>query len=452
MIASAPPTGRGEGMGGGRAVLGDAALLVAIKLAVGFWVLSQGFTHVSDDDYARTVIAEQLAHTPRLDPSGTSWLPFPFWVEGTAMLVFGRSLGVARVVAVVLGAVTVAAPYVAMRAARVPRWAALIATAIAMALPWNAWLAVATVPEGWAGALTAAGALSMRSRRGRPWGAAALLAASLSRYEAWPACAVMAALCVRGLTHEARRGAPVWREARAALLAVAGPLAWMVWNAHAHGSPLHFLARVSTFRRAIGAADVPMWDKLLGYPRALLEDTPEVALLAAVGAAGLLASAALRQRWRWPAAVVLATGVFLVAGDLGDGAPTHHAARALAGTWWLLVGMGVDAGLAAVESVATPAGLRVGAVLLFSVAGAAWCVVLPGRWRDSPGRGDSERRDAQIARGLDLRARRVSAAEITPCAFEHFALMAAWGEPERAVVHARTGTVLTEECPTVQER
>ena len=41
---------------------------------------------VSDDDYARVVIAEQWAHAPKLDPSGTSWLPLPLWLNGSAML------------------------------------------------------------------------------------------------------------------------------------------------------------------------------------------------------------------------------------------------------------------------------------------------------------------------------------------------------------------------------
>lgn len=73
-----------------------AGLLVALKLGIDAWVLRAGFSHVSDDDYARTVIAEQLAHAPRLDPSATSWLPLPFWLEGGVMMVAGRSLGVAR--------------------------------------------------------------------------------------------------------------------------------------------------------------------------------------------------------------------------------------------------------------------------------------------------------------------------------------------------------------------
>ena len=422
----------------------DALVLMVAKLALGAWVLRQGFTHVSDDDYARTVIAEQFAHAPRLDPSATSWLPLPFWLEGSAMGVGGRTLEVARAVAVVLGAISVAAPYLAMRAVGVRRAAAMAATAIAMALPWNAWLGVATVPEGWFGAIVAAAAITLDREDARPWSAAALLAAALSRYEAWPVCALMAA---RALWPP---GSGRRREVASALLAMAGPVAWMVWNAHAHGSALHFVARVTTFRHAIGAADVPLSEKLLAYPRALLHETPEVAVLGLAGVAGL-AHPALRARWRWAAAAALAILVFLEWGDARDGAPTHHPARALAAIWWILVGMGVDA-LATLGGRLATRSHRALALAVAGAAAIAWCASLPGRWAAAPGESDAERRDGPIARGRDLRARDVLHVEVTPCAFEHFALLAAWGAPERATVSPRTNQPVTAACPFVVER
>ncbi len=438
----------------------DALVLMVAKAAVGAWVLRQGFTHVSDDDYARTVIAEQMAHAPRLDPSGTSWLPLPFWLEGAVMMGAGRTLGVARAVAVVLGAVSVAAPYLAMRTVGVRRGAAIAATAVAMALPWNAWLGVATVPEGWFGPLVAAAVIVMGhddEAGGGPvawgWAAGALLAASLSRYEAWPACAVMAGLCVwravRGDAQERRAAAAC------AVVAVAGPVAWMAWNAHAHGSALHFVARVSTFRQAMGAADVPLGEKLLAYPRALVAETPEVAVL---GAFGLVALAGLgpaslratfRTRWRGAAGAALAIVAFLVWGDVHDGAPTHHPARALASVWWVLVGMGVDA--VVTLGSALSASRRAVVATAAALTGLAWCASLPARWADAPGESDAERREVPIARGRELRSRGVGHVEVTPCAFEHFALLAAWGAPERATVLPRTGAPVTAACPLVVE-
>jgi hypothetical protein len=421
----------------------DVAILWALKLVIDALVLARGFSHVSDDDYSRTVIAEQFAHAPRLDPSGTSWLPLPFWLEGTTMMLIGRSLGAARAVAIVLGAATVAAPYAAMRAVGVQRAVTLAAVAIAMALPWNAWLGVATVPEAWTGALVAAAAIGMANERARPWSAAALLVASLCRYEAWPACAGLAILSVLRAARAGHGKEDRAREIACALVAAAGPIAWMAWNAYVHGSPVHFLARVSAFRQAIGAANLPVPEKLLGYPRALVEEVPEAAVLGACGVAGLFASAALRRRWgpaAWSAAAILA---FLIVGDVRDGAPTHHPARALAPVAWVLVGMGVDAIALWRERRAT----RVASIAM----GIAWCASLPGRFSSAPGRGDLERRDAQIARGLDLRARAVPAAVVTPCSFEHFALIAAWGEPERARIRERTRQPPTMDCPRVTE-
>jgi hypothetical protein len=424
----------------------DALSLCVLKLVVSAWVLAQGFSHISDDDYARTVIAEQFAHAPRLDPSATSWLPLPFWLEGGAMMVAGRSLGVARTVAVTLGVVSVCPPYLAMRWAQVPRSSAVIAVVIAMALPWGAWLSAATVPEAWSGALVAAAAIAMAGRGAEPLAAAALMAASLSRYEAWPACAVLATISVGRAQREGR----LWRYGTCALVTVAGPIAWLWWNAHSHGSALYFVSRVSSFRHAIGAADLPVRDKLLGYPRALAYETPEVAALGLVGAAGMVHSGMLRARWRSAATVVAAIGAFLVVGDLGDGAPTHHPARALCAAWWILVGMGVDAMVVfadGLRSIPWRRAFRAAAAL----SAVSWCAWLPARWYASPGRSESERRDAQIARGLDLRMRSVPSAVIEPCSFEHFALIAAWGEPEKASVLGRTGEAPTRECPRIAE-
>jgi hypothetical protein len=436
-----------------RQALVDVIVLVAAKALVGAFVLRCGFAQVSDDDYARTVIAEQFAHAPRLDPSATSWLPLPFWIAGSAMLVLGRSLSSARAIAFALGALSVAAPYAAMRAMGMARASAWVATAIAMALPWNAWLAVAPVPEGWEGAVGAAAMIAMGDRAARPWCALALLAASLSRYEAWPVCAVLALACVLDAVRERLRSGLdaagfVFARVAVAVVAVAGPVAWMAWNAHAHGSPTHFVTRVANFRRAIGAADIPLADKLLGYPRALLFETPEVAAFGLLGIAGMVMAPALRRRWVWPAAAAAAVLVFLVVGDVRDGAPTHHPERALSLAWWVLVAMGTDAVAYAVAAARPPA-RRAAA---FGIAGAAlaWCATLPGRWRAVPGATDAERRDAQVAAGLALRAEGAESIDVTPCAYEHFALLAAWGSPERARIHPATHAAITRDCPRVE--
>jgi hypothetical protein len=423
----------------------DAALLGTLKVAVGAAVLALGFTHVSDDDFARTVIAEQFAHAPKLDPSGTSWLPVPFWVTGAVMAVAGRSLSVARATAVVLGALSVAAPYVAMRAIGVARRTALGATLVAMVLPWNAWLGVATVPEAWTGALAGAAMIAMANAATRSYAAAALLVVSLSRYETWSADVVLAAFCARDVI----RGRTPHRQWAVALLALAGPALWLAWNAYAHGDPLHFLARVSAFRRAIGADQVPLSEKLLAYPRVLVVETPEEAALGLVGMSALAWSPVLRRRWAPAAVCVAATFAFLIVGDVRDGAPTHHPARALSPLWWVFVGMGADALGTSVARLDPSRGRFVRGVLVG--ASIAWLASLPLRWKGSPGRSDVERRDAQIAHGLDMRRRSVASAEIAPCAFEHFALMAAWGRPEGAHVLPSLHEAPSPACPHVVE-
>jgi hypothetical protein len=221
----------------------------------------------------------------------------------------------------------------------------------------------------------------------------------------------------------------------------------MAWNLHAHGSALHFVTRVTAFRQAVGAAAVPLADKVFGYPRALVEEAPVAAVLGVAGALAL-SSLAFRTRWAWPGATALAVLVFLVWGDVHDGAPTHHAARALVAVWWVLVAAGVDAAFVLGHDALQHRPLvRWGAALVGTGAVVASAV----GWSNSPGRTPAEQREPQIARGLDMRSRGVAAADLTPCAFEHFALLAAWGEPERATIGMRTGAVPSADCPRVIE-
>ncbi len=60
----------------------DAVGVGVAKLVASLAVLGSGFRAVSEDDYARIVIAQRFAAAPRLDPSGTRWLPLPFWLYG----------------------------------------------------------------------------------------------------------------------------------------------------------------------------------------------------------------------------------------------------------------------------------------------------------------------------------------------------------------------------------
>ncbi|MEO6573536.1 MAG: hypothetical protein ABIP89_06840, partial [Polyangiaceae bacterium] len=294
--------------------VGDLAGLAALKLALGLWLAHQGFSHISDDDYARTVISELFAHSPKLDPSGTSWLPFPFWITGAAMMILGRTIDVARGVAFALSALSVVPVYLALRAIGVARVSALVGVALGMATPWNAWLGAAAVPEGYAGALVAAGAITLGDARVRPWAALCLLAAALSRYEAWPVCAVFAAvITLRTVRNESeRRRAMPWVTVA---MAISGPLAWMAWNLHAHGSATHFLTRVAAYRQAIGAGGEPLFDRVLAYPFAVVTGAPDVAVTALAGFIALYIFSEMRVRWSMPLAAMLSVVLFLAYGD-----------------------------------------------------------------------------------------------------------------------------------------
>lgn len=443
----------------------EVALVAAVHAAACAAVLALGFDHVSDDDFARVTIAQSFAHAPKLDPSGTSWLPFPFWALGGAMAAFGRSLAAARVTSVALASLAAALPYLALRMRGSTRTAALLAVAFATLSPWSLWLGASTVPESFTASFTAAGAIALGAAAAKkdeaemPWPARvgfalAMLAACLSRYEPWPVAAVLAiVMAARAFTASDPR-----ERGRGVLLAAivaAGPLAWMAWNAHAHdGDPLHFFQRVARFKRALGEGTVDTLPALLLYPRLLLTRRPDVVLGAgaALVVGRLFASAAqpLRRRWTVPLACAAAQLAFLAYGNVRDGAPAHHPERALLGIVFLTAAFSAD-----VLAATVPAALgraRLPALGLALTVALSWAVNGASGLEDVPGRGPTELRTAQIAAGNALATDKVEHVVVTPCAFEHFALIAAYGAPERVVTNPRTNAEITASCPAVERR
>lgn len=306
----------------------DGVWVALAKAAVSALVLASGFHALSDDDYARLVIAQAFAHAPSLDPSGTSWLPLPFWLYGTVMAALGRDVDVARATALGLGIVAAMLVHTAARWLSLPRRSALLGAAGAAALPYAAWLGVAAVPEYPTAALILLGAAGSGSKllHRRMLGGVALAAACLSRYEAWPVAAVFALL---SLWRAAKQRAPLL--ALPGLIAIAGPLGWLAHGALSHGDALFFVARVTAYRKAVGGGAPSLLERLFGYPLALLRCEPEVMGLLIVGliAAWRLDFTRVLTRYREGVLLLAALLVFLIVGDLRDGAPTHHAERPL---------------------------------------------------------------------------------------------------------------------------
>ncbi|XXT17793.1 hypothetical protein WME94_46925 [Sorangium sp. So ce429] len=336
----------------------DLALVVLAKAAVSALVLALGFRAVSDDDFARVVLAQAWAHAPRLDPTGTSWLPAPFWLNGGLFCVLGRifapTLEVARAVAFALGLASAALVYVSARWITGDRRAALAGALLAGAFPWSACLGVATVPELPTAALSLFAVASLVTPPAGPappagralLGAFALVIATLSRYEPWPLAVVFAAMALLAAARLGQGRAAQAKLALAALVALAGPAAWVAWNRAAHGDALHFLARVASYRNAVSPGGDGTLLRLFAYPAAMVREEPElflspvalalIAWRARRGAARQAMRAArpfpplLRaaRPYALPGAVAVLQIAALSLALVRDGAPTHHPERA----------------------------------------------------------------------------------------------------------------------------
>ena len=316
-------------------------MVCLVKITVSLVTLVLGFRAISDDDFARVAIAEQWAITPKLDASGTSWLPLPFWITGAAMFVFGRRIEVAQAVAILLGVLSVLLVACASRWLGESSDGVLGAAVLAAVFPWSARLGVATVPELFTAALVllSTAALAHSTRR-RIWGAAALLAASLSRYEAWPVAAAFLVVCAFTACRSRVRSQRL-HEIAAGTLASCGCLSWLAWNRYRHGDVLYFVSRVVGFKRALSGAPAGV-SPLVAYPALLLREEPEIFVLLlgalALGRGSFGSSspatvgtpkAELARRYAVPAALVAMQVICLSVAMVGQGAPTHHPERVL---------------------------------------------------------------------------------------------------------------------------
>jgi hypothetical protein len=294
-------------------------------------------------------------------------------------------------------------------------------------LPVVATLGAVAVPELPTAALSAFALIAVTSpadeenrasRNASLWAGAAMLAATLSRYETWP-LAVFVSVYAAFRRPDSLR----WRRMTASALSLVGPGWWILHNRLAHGDALSFLRRVSSYRAALGPA---ARGESLAYLSGLALGCPAVvAVLAGLVFVGFRRAnrAAIVERlarmtpWAFAAALLVA---FLFAGQLLGGAPTHHAERALLVVWLLAVFAVVD--LASIEI--PPLWLVLAA-----------CALLAFDYRATLADHGVDRRSEEVIgtqlRSLVPKGERVHVATND---YGYFAILAAFGRPSDAVV------------------
>lgn len=313
----------------------DALLVGLSRALISAACLWSGFRAISDDDYARVTIAARFAASPALDPSGTSWLPLPFWLYGAPMWLFGDSLTTARGVAFALGVASALLVWLSARLLGLDERAALLGALGAALLPYGAWLSVASVPEAPCAALILLGAASLSRSEGkwRVLGGLSLGAACLCRYEAWAAALAFGLLCGWQGLRERRRDSTL-----AAAAALTPMALWLLHGVARHGDALFFVRRVSSYREALGHEPAGVLHGLWQTPYALVRFEPELTAVAAVALVLSLRGAQLPfapGAWK-PAAVLGALLGFLMLADATGSSATHHPERALLSVFWFL--------------------------------------------------------------------------------------------------------------------
>lgn len=404
----------------------DALGLTAMKAVVSGVVYLTGFRAISDDDFSRVVIAMRFAESPSLDPSGTSWLPLPFWLTGAAMTLFGSSLEVARAVAFLEGILGTLIIWQAARYLGLSRLEAWLGAAFASLFPYAAWLGVATVPEYLTAALMLFGVATASSRAEgrRLLGAGALALAALCRYEAW---FVLSAFVLLNLYDAVRSRAP--RLVLPALLASLTPAAWLLHGHLDHGSATFFLSRVAAYREAVGGSKGSVWGELASYPILLFIREPELATMTLVATlAGWRLAGTDLARFARPTLLLGALLAGLMVGAIVGGAPTHHPERAVLSIW-MLACLALTVSVVALYRTLQP---RHYGIARMTVAGVLLLALLV-RYL-APGRQQFVTRAAEVALGHE--ARQIvgnGRVLIGSRDYGFFAVMAGFGAPGRAI-------------------
>lgn len=308
--------------------------VVLVQLLIDGWIRRSGFLAVSDDDYARVVIAQKFVEAPTWDPSGTSWLPFPFLHMGAAMKLFSPSLAFARTWSLVASCGATLLLFMAARQWQVRISLAFTAACLGALLPYAAYLSAATVPEYLTAALLvfalATLAVDASDTRAQWTGGVCLFLATASRYEVWPAAVAFSAIRLRDAT---RVGS--FRPLGSAVLALCFPLLWMVHGLIEHGNAFFFVKRVTDYKDALGsgtsggvAAFRYLEGLLLAEPETIFVSVGLAALVAAKGSGARILT---RLLYAWLTLGLLF--LVLLASALKSGAPTHHEERALLPIW-----------------------------------------------------------------------------------------------------------------------
>jgi hypothetical protein len=412
-------------------------VLAVLRIGIHLVLSHRGLQALSDDDYSRTVIAERFAANPAFDPSGTSWLPLPFWVTGGAMMVFGRSLAVVGVVTDLWAVGAGWLLFAGMRRLRIARGAAMLGAVLATLVPPSAVLGSVAVPELPTAALCAFALLCVTAphlRAGVPespdwetglWlGAVAVAAATLCRYEAWPVAVVIAVFAWI-------RRVPFFTRIGASALSLLGPAAWMVNNRVVHGDSLHFVQRVSSYRAALGSPGG--LSQGLTYLGAVVTGCPSVLVpLAVVAFAAYRVKPTALLRWLPALSGACALLAFLAVGAGFGGAPTHHPERALLLLWILGSVAVVDLGQILMRG--SPSHGKKDVLRLSEIAVVALLVV--DMHRQLGGAGVDRRSEVAVGQSLRSLVAPGERVMIATDDYGYFAIVAAFGRPLDAAIDA----------------
>lgn len=295
-------------------------LLILTRAIVQVVLYNRGFISVAADEFFRGILAAQWALEPRFDLATDltgAWLPFEKYLNGSLMRLWPDVILVPRVTVFVASCLLLVSFFLLVRYLFRSFLVAAVASLFAATVPWFVWLSGTPMLEMYYLAFFFGGLILLvvwlrEARRGYWfWAGCCFMLASGFHVQSWILINVTNLLTVGWLVHylRQRQAVRLWRLIGFYLLGNALVLAGAILGFARTGQWFAFFADHTSYSKWFyGGYNASMWEKLLYYPRLVVENSS--------GAVWVLAVLALALLWRdeergWKGLPLVLAGVLL---------------------------------------------------------------------------------------------------------------------------------------------
>jgi hypothetical protein len=258
-------------------------LIFGIQIIIYILLFSSGFKALSADEYSRTLKAYYWKESPSFITTGM-WLPFGYYVEGLALLIWNNLFWTPRIVTIIFSLFSALSFYYLIKIVFEKRIIAFLSTLIMVVLPWHMWLGAAPLADIYSITFTNISLLLLLTGIRKSKNAYILLGGLSSalatgfRYEAWWFTGVFSLtnifFAIKLFIKQKRKLSLAHLTSSATSISFI--LLWMISSFLKTGS---FTSFVSDRDAYMGEITSTLWERITYYPKQFLEQPYLIILL-----------------------------------------------------------------------------------------------------------------------------------------------------------------------------